>query len=191
MIVLAIDPGSVTAGYALLQQEGRKISYLASGILKFNNDHEFLHRIKDIYEQTLGLIEKFEPDEVALESLIFVKSPTALIKLAQSRGTMLAALTQKYHEKIFEYSPNLVKSTVTGHGHADKEGIQKVLYQYLGLSEFQSHDESDAVAIALCHLLNRNVRLLETPRKKKSAGSKKMGNGLAASLAHKIKEKII
>ena len=190
MIVLAIDPGSVTAGYALLQQEGRKIHYIASGILKFNSDDEFLHRVKDIYEKTVDLIEQYRPDEIALESLIFVKSPTALIKLAQSRGTMLAALTQKYHQKIFEYSPNLVKSTVTGHGHADKEGIQKVLQQYLGLTNFKSHDESDAVAIALCHLLNRNVKRLDIPKKKRSV-SKKMGNGLAGALAHKIKDKVI
>lgn len=189
MIVLAIDPGSVTAGFALLQKEGRKISYIASGILKFNSDDVFLHRVKDIYDQTLALMEKYQPDEIALESLIFVKSPQALIKLAQSRGTMLAALSQRYHEKIFEYSPNLVKSTVTGHGHADKESIQKTLGQILGLTDFKTHDESDAVAIALCHLLNHNVRLLDIPKKKKP--SKKMGTGLAAALAHKIKDKAL
>lgn len=185
MIVLAIDPGSVTAGFALLRKEGRTIHYLDSGILKFNGKDEFLHRVKDIYDQTLALIEKYQPDEVALESLIFVKSPTALMKLAQSRGTMLAAISQKYHEKIFEYSPNLVKQTVTGHGHADKAGIQKFLQQHLGISEFKTHDESDAVAIALCHLLNRGTILVMPEKKKKT---KKMGNGLASALAHKIKE---
>lgn len=185
MIVLAIDPGSVTAGYALLQKDGRKIHYIESGILKFNGKDEFLHRVKDIYDQTLALIEKHEPDEVALESLIFVKSPTALIKLAQSRGAMLAAISQKYHERIFEYSPNLVKQSVTGHGHADKEGIQKFLQQYLGISGFKTHDESDAVAIALCHLLNRGAVVPLQPKAKKV---KKMGNGLASALAHKIKE---
>ena len=188
MIVLAIDPGSVTAGYALLRKDGRKITYIDSGILKFDKSVEFLHRVKDIYEQTLALIEKHRPDEIALESLIFVKSPAALIKLAQSRGTMLAAFAQNYHEKIFEYSPNLVKSTVTGHGHADKEGVQKVLLQYLGLSNFKTHDESDAVAIALCHLLNRGSIALEAPKTKKT---KKMGNGLASALAHKIKEPVL
>ena len=190
MIVLAIDPGSVTAGYALLQQDGRKINYIASGILKFNSDDVFLHRVKDIYDQTLKLTEEFSQDEIAMESLIFVKSPTALIKLAQSRGTMLAALTQKFHQKIYEYSPNLVKSSVTGHGHADKEAIQKTLQQYLGLTNFKSHDESDAVAIALCHLLNRNLTTLNIPKKKK-VSTKKMGNGLAAALAHKIKDKAV
>ncbi len=187
MIVLAIDPGSVTAGYALLQQEGRKISYLDSGILKFKASDVFLHRVKDIFDQTLDLIEKHNPDEIALESLIFVKSPTALMKLAQSRGAMLAALTQKYHQKIYEYSPNLVKSTVTGHGHADKEGIQKVVQAYLGVTNFKTHDESDALAIALCHLLNQGRPNVPVEKKKRSS----RGSGLAQSLAHKIKEPVL
>lgn len=185
MIVLAIDPGSVTAGYALLKKEGRKITYITSGILKFDSKVEFLHRVKSIFEQTESLVAAYVPDEIALESLIYVKSPDALIKLAQSRGTMLAALSKNYHEKIYEYSPNLVKSTVTGHGHADKEGIQKFLKQYLGISEFKTHDESDACAIALCHLLNRDVRL---PVEKKKRSSGKNGTGLAAALSHRIKE---
>lgn len=187
MIVLAIDPGSVTSGYALLEKNGRKIVYLASGILKFDKSAEFLSRVKDIHEQTIGLIEKYTPDEIAFESLIFVKSPSALIKLAQSRGVMIGALSQKYHEKIFEYAPNLIKSTVTGHGHADKEGIQKFLSQYLGITEFQTHDESDALAIALCHLLNRDSTILQLPKTKKVKGA---GNGLAAALSHRIKENI-
>lgn len=185
MLVLAIDPGSVTAGYALLKKEGRKIHYVESGILKFNGKEEFLSRVKDIYDQTFSLVEKHQPDEVALESLIFVKSPTALIKLAQSRGTMLAALSHNYHEKIFEYSPNFVKSTVAGHGHTDKEGIQKVLAQILGLTNFKTHDESDAVAIALCHLLNRGTVIPLIPKERKM---KNRGNGLASALGHKIKE---
>jgi crossover junction endodeoxyribonuclease RuvC len=190
MIVLAIDPGSVTAGYALLKKEGRKVQYIASGVLSFSGQVEFLDRVKDIYDKTLKLANQFTPDEIALESLIYVKSPTALIKLAQSRGAMLAALTQKYHQKIYEYSPNLVKSTVTGHGHADKEGVQKVLMQSLGLSDFKSHDESDAIAIALCHLLNKDTHLVSKILNPKRA-TKKGSNGLAASLAHRIKDKSI
>lgn len=188
MIVLAIDPGSVTAGYALLQKEGRKINYIASGILKFDSKVEFLHRVKDIFDQTEKLLSQFSPDEIALESLIFVKSPDALMKLSQSRGTMLAALSRHHHEKIFEYSPNLVKSTVTGHGHTDKLGVQKFLKQYLGVTEFKTHDESDACAIALCHLLNRDVRI-PVEKKKKSPG--KAGNGLAAAVSHRIKEPVL
>jgi len=185
VIVLAIDPGSVTAGFALLKKESSKISYVSSGILKFDSKVEFLDRIQDIYNQTLKLVNEFKPDVIALESLIFVKSPTALMKLAQSRGAMLAALSQNYHQKIFEYSPNLIKATVTGHGHADKEGIQKFILRYLGINEFKTHDESDALAIALCHLLNTSSQLRQINASLKSPRNKR---GLAGALAHKIKE---
>jgi crossover junction endodeoxyribonuclease RuvC len=188
MIVLAIDPGSITAGYALLRQDGRKITYLKSGIIRFNQSDDFLERVKEIHEKTQELILSFEPDEIALESLIYVKSPTALIKLAQARGVMLAALSTKYHQRIFEYSPNLVKSTVTGHGHADKQGVQKFLHTTLGLSEFKSHDESDAIAIALCHLLSRQTLVKNLSSIKPS---KSKGRGLAKSLQHKIKGKVV
>lgn len=187
MIVLAIDPGSVTAGFAILQKVGRRIVYLDSGIMKFNSQDVFLDRIQDIFLQTNSLLDKYSPDEIALESLIYVKSPTALMKLAQSRGAMLAALTQKYQNKIFEYSPNLVKSTVTGHGHADKLGVQKFISQYLGVKEFKSHDESDALAIALCHLLSYGHSSSQIGELKKMKLPVK-GRGLKASLAHKIKE---
>ena len=90
-----------------------------------------------------------------------------------------------YHEKIFEYSPNLVKQTVTGHGHADKEGIQKFIQQLLGISNFKTHDESDAVAIALCHLLTRGTISVPVEKVKKN---KNLGNNLASALSHKIKE---
>ncbi len=185
MIVLAIDPGSVTAGFALLKQDGKKIHYLESGIMKFKSEDLFLDRVQDIFKQTLELVDRLSPDQIALESLIFVKSPTALIKLAQSRGAMLAALTQKYQNKIFEYSPNLVKSSVSGHGHADKEGIQKIITSILGVQEFKSHDESDALAIALCHLINYKSGYNNLLLEKKPRG---VSRSLSSSLAHKIKE---
>lgn len=186
MLVLAIDPGSVTAGYALLKKEVHKIIHLDSGILRFNAKDEFLLRVNDIYTQTSSLIEKYAPDEIALESLIYVKSPTALIKLAQSRGVMLSALSQKYHGKIFEYSPNLIKQTVTGHGHASKDGIQKILFHQLGMTDFKTHDESDAVAIALCHLLSSGM--LHHRNASQVKKTTRSGRGLAGALAHKIKE---
>ena len=127
------------------------------------------------------LVKDLNPDEVALESLIYVKSPTALIKLAQTRGVILSSIVEGYEGKIFEYSPNLVKSTAVGHGHADKESVRKFLDMMIGPKDYKTHDESDAVAIALCHILNRNKIILnQTPKQKKS------GRGLKSALAHKI-----
>lgn len=181
MKILAIDPGSVCAGYAVLAVEGRKISYLASGVLRFNSKDDFLDRIKFIYDKTAELMTLHRPDEVAVESLIYVKSPTSLMKLAQARGAMLAAVTQTV-SAVFEYAPTAVKATVSGSGATDKEGLQKLIRLHVGPIEFATHDESDAVAIAICHVLQRGSIVPMTKKSKSSRG------GMAGALAHRVKE---
>jgi crossover junction endodeoxyribonuclease RuvC len=180
LLVLGIDPGSITTGWALIESVGNKVRYVDSGVLRFDAKTDFLQRLAEIQSKTQLMIEKLSPDEIALESLIYVKSPTALSKLAQTRGVILSTFIQNYQHKTYEYSPNLVKSTAVGHGHADKESVQKFLDMLLGKRDYQTHDESDAVAIALCHILNKDK--VETKMPKKASGK-----GLAASLAHRIK----
>ncbi len=183
MKVLAIDPGSVSAGFAVCELKGRKMHYLASGVLRFNAKDDFLERIKFIYEESLRLLRQYQPDEVALEGLIYVKSPTSLMKLAQARGAMLAALTQTGCP-IHEYAPTAIKATVAGHGGTDKEGMQKLLRLHMGPIDFKTHDESDAVAIAFCHLIHKLSPLPRLETKK----TVKRGKGMAGALAHRIKE---
>ena len=159
MIILGIDPGSRKAGYALIDVQGKKISYIASGILKYDHVDEFLERLGMIYKTCDELMEKYQPDEVSVEALIYVKSVDALSKLAQARGAMIAAFSRTRLGKIYEYAPNAVKSSVTGHGHADKEAIDKAMTMMFGKLTFKTSDESDALAIAVCHALNRNMKL--------------------------------
>lgn len=180
MIVLGIDPGSVTTGWALLKKDGRKVHYIASGILKFNAKVDFLERLSEIKSKVSDLNTELQPDEIALESLIYVKSPQALIKLAQTRGVIIGEFIDKHKGKIFEYAPNLIKSTAAGYGHADKDSVKKFLDMVLGPREYEAHDESDAVAIALCHILNKNNIL---PKIGKTKGA---ARGLKSALAHKI-----
>ena len=183
-MVLGIDPGSVITGWALLKNEGRKIHYVGSGILKFDAKVEFLERLTEIQAIVRNLVRELRPDEIALESLIYVKSPTALIKLAQTRGIILSEFVENYQGRIFEYSPNLVKSSAVGHGHADKESVRKGLDLFLGKRDYTTHDESDAVAVALCHIINRssnyNNKVLKNTRSK--------SRGLAASVGHKVRD---
>jgi crossover junction endodeoxyribonuclease RuvC len=159
VIILGIDPGSRKAGYALIDVQGKKISYIASGVLKYDHVDEFLERLGMIYQTCDELMIKYQPDEVSVEALIYVKSVDALSKLAQARGAMIAAFSRTKLGKIYEYAPNAVKSSVTGHGHADKEAINKAMTMMFGKLTFKTSDESDALAIAVCHALNRNMKL--------------------------------
>ena len=179
MLVLGIDPGSVKTGWALVKSNGNKLEYISSGVLKFDAKVEFLPRLTQIKVEIEKLISTINPDEIAFESLIFVKSPTALIKLAQARGILLSALVEKYENRIYEYAPNLIKSTAVGYGHADKKSVQKFLDMLIGKQNYETDDESDAIAIAICHHLNKG-------NKKESIKRTKKRGGLAASLSHKI-----
>lgn len=187
MLTLGIDPGSVKTGWALLKHDrkthdkktqSRRIHVVASGVLEFDSKAAFLDRLAQIKAKSGALLDELSPDAVALESLIYVKSPQSLIKLAQTRGMILSAFIDTHKGRIFEYSPNLVKSSAVGHGHADKESVRKFLDMTLGKREYKTDDESDAVAVALCHIMNQGRSL------KKSAPSSG-GSGLARALAHK------
>jgi crossover junction endodeoxyribonuclease RuvC len=179
VIILGIDPGSRKTGFGIIEKKGRKLSYIHSEVRKFPEPKELLLRLPQIYQATYEIINKFEPDCIVIESLIYVKSPTALIKLAQTRGVILSAAFEcGYTGKIFEYSPNLVKSQTTGHGHSDKLAGQKFLDMALGKRIYQTDDESDALLVAMCHGFQEN-------RGMASSGKSKL-SGLAASVSHKI-----
>jgi crossover junction endodeoxyribonuclease RuvC len=189
MIVLGIDPGSRKTGFAFVELKGKEFKLLHSGVLNFEENDLFLDRVNPIFLETKKILSLYPADAISMESLIYVKSPTALIKLAQTRGIILAALSEKYNGRIFEYSPNLVKSSTVGHGHADKESVQKFLNMMLGKRTYKTNDESDAIAIALCHLLNLNSKIL-IKQERIQIASKKTKRSLKASLAHLASKKM-
>lgn len=181
MLFLGIDPGSRKAGFGLVEQTGRSFKYIESGCLIYDKVPAFMDRLGHIHQSCVELIKMYQPDEIAIESLIYVKSVPSLAKLAQARGAMIAAFMATHQTKVFEYSPNLVKSTVTGHGHTNKEGVDKSLKMLLGTQlEFKTHDESDALAIALCHGLMRGAPLTE----KGHAKGKRKGQSLKQAFKH-------
>ena len=154
MIILGIDPGSRKTGYGVIEVKGKKLRYLDSGTLRYDKEKDFLSRLGVIHSSCIELVEKYQPDQISFESLIYVKSVTSLAKLAQARGSMIAAFMHTHLGRVFEYSPNLIKSTVSGHGHANKESIEKSMKMIFGQNlEFKTNDESDALAIALTHAL--------------------------------------
>ena len=184
MKVIGIDPGSRHAGYAVIEVQGKNMTYLESGVLKYDHIENFIDRLGYIYQSCEELMIKHKPDQVAFESLIYTKSVTALAKLAQARGAMVAALSISKPGTIFEYSPNLIKQSVSGHGHADKTAIMKALHLIFGPVDFKTHDESDALAVAVCHALNHRLSMPK-PRPKKPVP--KMGMSLSDIAKESVK----
>jgi len=180
--ILGIDPGSLKAGYAVVETVNNKPLYICSGIIKFKSTDNFFERLMNLSITIKEIVQEHKPDEVVLESLVYVKNVSSLGKLSQARGAMISALEGISAERIFEYSPNLIKSVVSGHGHSSKEGIEKMVQLILGKKiTFESSDESDALAIALSHFLMRNKMSL--PR----GESKSKAKNIKDHFAHMIK----
>ncbi|MDA8792921.1 crossover junction endodeoxyribonuclease RuvC [Bacteriovoracaceae bacterium] len=185
MIVLGIDPGSINTGFAFLQQgethRANQYRVIRSGAIKTDSKIPFQERLKIIQNEFLEVLksEKIPQMHISMESLIYVKSPTSLIKLAQTRGLLISCLYQMEYFQIHEYSPNLIKTTVTGHGHATKESMALMLQKILKVKNFSSHDESDAIATAFCHLLRFPTNGPSNANVKKSTGKRNLQNSLS------------
>lgn len=151
MRIVGIDPGSRALGFGVIEIHGKNFKYIDSGVFKYDKEKNFLNRLSIIHDSGRHLLETYKPDFISVESLIYVKSVPSLAKLAQARGAILGAFGMEYSDKIFEYSPNQIKSSVSGFGHSSKDGIKKAVELILRVSDFKTHDESDALAVALCH----------------------------------------
>ena len=151
MIILVVDPGYGTIGYGVLEKNGSKIVPIDYGVIQTPKDEGIAARLAMIYDSLNVLIKKFRPDEIAVEELFFNTNITTGIKVAQARGVILLCAV---HEcgRLYEYTPLMVKQSLTGNGRADKKQIQYMVKMMLGLkTEPKPDDAADALAIAICH----------------------------------------
>lgn len=152
MKILGIDPGSINCGYGLIQKSDSKnlITYLSSGRIVVSARKELHIRIKEIYSSLTEVISEYKPDEIVIEKIFFAKGSKAALSLGHIRGVVLltASLTEL---PIYEYSALEVKKAVVGYGRADKNQVQKMVREILGINHTLSQDSADAIALALCH----------------------------------------
>jgi len=151
MKVIGIDPGSRVCGYGILEAQNGEVTYLTSGCIILKPAMPFNQRLKIIYDDLLQIINQHAPDVMSVEDVFVAKNIRSAIKLAQAKtAALLAGLNSGL--PTHEYTPTKVKLTITGRGRADKMEVQNILSQLFGVSTWKSHDASDAVAIALCHI---------------------------------------
>ncbi len=160
-MVLGIDPGSICMGYAVLSPQQVR---LASGTLKLGRKGSLAEKTGAVFTLVKALIQEHGVKEVAMEQFFYHKDPRALARISHCRGAAMAAATLE-GIPVFEYSPMEVKKAVVGYGHATKEQVAWMLRQTLSLPDKISSDETDALAVALCHLgQQRRLELLEQGR---------------------------
>jgi crossover junction endodeoxyribonuclease RuvC len=150
-IILGIDPGTTVMGFGVLMVEHGKARLIEAGAIRFPSSDDHTLKLRAIFRETIAIIERHHPDELAIEAQFFGKNVQSMLKLGRAQGVAIAAALQR-ELVITEYAPKRVKQSITGNGNASKEQVAAMLLSILGLSELPSStDATDAVAVAVCH----------------------------------------
>ena len=148
MKVLGIDPGSLQTGYGIIDENNRVHGF---GAVAFTGDH--IVRVKAIYHEITRLVKEIKPDTCGIEMPVYGKNPQAMLKLGRAQAAaMLAVLNQGV--SVAQYTPKMVKRSVTGNGNASKQQVTYMVSSLLEFGELNhelTHDASDALAVAFCH----------------------------------------
>jgi len=154
--ILGIDPGLRNTGWGVIDVEGTRLSFVACGTVKPDDKADTAERLKAIYDGLLNVLANFKPDEAAVEETFVNKDARATLKLGQARGVaMLAPASAGL--SVAEYAPNLVKKTIVGSGHADKDQIHMMVKVLLPKSDAKTPDAADALAVAVTHAQHRGL----------------------------------
>lgn len=153
MRVIGVDPGTLCTGYGVIDYKNDTLSIVKSGVIKPPSTLSIPLRLKDIYSGLQKVITETLPDEFAIETAFYGKNIQSSLKIGQARGVALLAAVNQNLEP-FEYSPREIKKSVTGKGSAAKEQVLFMVQKLTNTANKKFiYDESDAVAIAICHAL--------------------------------------
>ena len=157
--IIGIDPGLRRMGWGIVDSDGVRLSYVASGLVTSQAEDELAYRLLDLHKGLSSVIASFHPREAAVEETFVNENARATLKLGQARGIALLVPAEA-GLKVAEYAPNQIKKTVTGVGHGEKRQIAMMIGILLPKAKPQSPDEADALAIAICHAQHRSWREL-------------------------------
>lgn len=151
MRVLSIDPAIRNTGYAVLEGDHRNARVLTYEVVSIPSKIPQSAALAAVRTHLANVIRTHEPDEVAVEGIIYVQSHRTAITMGAARAATLIAAADA-GLPIYEYAPSKVKQAVVGNGRADKAQVAFMIRALLGLSETPPHDAADALAIGLAHL---------------------------------------
>jgi crossover junction endodeoxyribonuclease RuvC len=153
-IILGIDPGTNVMGYGLITVAQQKVTLLQYGVVYLNKYNSQALKLQKIFERVLQIIDEYLPDELAIEAPFYGKNVQSMLKLGRAQGVAIAAALSR-EIPIVEYAPKAVKQSVTGNGNASKEQVAAMLERLLVFDNAADNllDATDALAVALCHLL--------------------------------------
>ena len=150
-IVLGIDPGLAHTGWGIVKQQGTKLTCMAYGCVTTKTSQELPFRLLKIHDQIDAVIKRFEPTCVGIETVWFGQNISAAFGTGQARGSALVACA-KGGLQVGEFTPRQIKLATVGTGTAEKEQVQYMIRQLLGLEHTPKPDHAaDALAAAICY----------------------------------------
>lgn len=154
--ILGIDPGLRNMGWGVVEQSGSRLTFIACGSLHSQATLTSAERLRQLHEGLAAVIATYSPHEAAVEETFVNRDPQSALKLGLARGIALVvpALSGL---PVAEYAANVVKKTVVGAGHAQKEQVAMMVKILLPKSDAQTADASDALAIAITHAQHRGA----------------------------------
>ena len=172
MRIIGIDPGMAITGYSVLDvddnentsraskatsstcssPDSQRFSIVCSGSIQTNKQLDVSSRLLEIHNDLIELVNTYKPDIASIEQLFFFKNAKTIMPVAEARGVII--MTFRMHNiPVYEYTPLVVKQTITGYGRADKDDVKEVIKLMLNNEDIPKLDDTtDAIAIALCHV---------------------------------------
>lgn len=162
MTVLGIDTSLRSTGYGVLEAQGSRLRMLDCGNIRNAPSLSLTACLKAIHAKVAELIAAFEPDVMAIESVIYGKNAGTMLVLGEARGAVLTAAADA-GLPVYEYEPRRMKKAICGNGLAEKAQIQRMVKTLLALSELPQNDAADALGLAICHAHSQSRLSQEKP----------------------------
>ena len=152
MRILGIDPGLRTTGFGVIECEGSRPHYVASGTIKTDavDIGQLPSRLKIIFDGVREVTARYQPTCAAVEIVFVNVNPQSTLLLGQARGAALTALVSN-DLAVSEYTALQMKKAIVGHGQARKEQVQEMVMRLLQLPGLPGKDAADALGLAICH----------------------------------------
>ncbi len=167
--VIGIDPGSRRTGWGIVGEKSGVLELIDCGVICTESRagkgsdapaSEFARRLAFIFSSLTAALQKYSPEEAAIEQIFAAKNTASALKLGQARGVAIAACAAR-DLAIFDYEPTLVKKSLVGAGRAEKEQVAFMVKRMLNVKNPDwALDTTDALALAICHLSQRRYRQL-------------------------------
>ncbi len=151
MIIIGVDPGTIITGYGIIEYAHNNLTTIDYGVIRLPSDASLPQKLDIIYNKLCELLGQYHPDELAIETAFYGKNVQSAMKIGYARGVSILAAVHN-NTPVSEYSPREVKKSVVGNGAASKEQVQYMINSLLSIKKKKMpFDESDALAVALCH----------------------------------------